>query len=63
MPAFLQMPDEYMDIQNNYVVLVSHIIVEHFPAFASFKQCGPQHVPHEYLEVMSGKVVTEFVCS
>ena len=55
--VFLPTPSECMDIRNNYVVLVSHIIVEHLPAFKKFKQCVPKHVPHIHSDVMSEKSV------
>ena len=55
--AFLLTPSECMDIRNNYVVLVSRIIVEYLPAFNKFKQCVPKHVLHSYSDVMSGKSV------
>ena len=47
-----------MAIRNNYVILASRIVVEHLPAFAAFKQCVSQHVPHKYSDVMSAKSET-----
>ena len=53
--AFLPTADECMAIRNNYVILVSRIIVDHLPAFSAFKQSVPQHVPHKYSDAMSRK--------
>ena len=60
--AFLLTPSECMDIRNNYVVLVSRIIVEQLPAFNKFKQCVPKHVSHRHSDVMSEKSVMVSIC-
>ena len=40
---------------NNYVILVSHIIVEHLSAFSTFKHYVPQHIHvlHKYAHMRS----------
>ena len=55
MSVFLPTQEECMVVRNNYVILVSRIIVEHLPSFSMCKKCVPNHIPHKYTHAMSEK--------
>lgn len=41
--------------RQNYIVLVSRILVEHLESFALFKEVCVQHIPHKYSKEMARK--------
>ena len=53
--TFLPSSDDCAMLSANFVVLVARILVQHMPFLEAFRKCVPQHIQHEYSEVMKQK--------
>lgn len=53
--TFLLSPEDCSTLRDNYVILVSHILVQHVAALRPFSKCVPQHIQHRYSEIMKQK--------
>ncbi|KAK3732357.1 hypothetical protein QZH41_006622 [Actinostola sp. cb2023] len=52
---FLPTVRDHKRQRQNYIVLVSRILVNHFECFSSFRDACLQHIPHKYSEEMVKK--------
>ena len=62
--TFLLSPEDCSTLRDNYVILVSRILVRHLTALQPFMKCVPQHIQHANSAVMSLKsTVVKTVCA
>lgn len=59
--SFLPTATEMLNQQQDYVVLVSRVLVEYFGAFRPFTDCVIHHIPHKYTKEMSTKSTKVYV--
>lgn len=63
--TFLLSPEDCAVLRDNYVILISRILVQHIEFLQPFRNCVPKHIEHLYSEAMRKKstVVSNFAPS
>ena len=62
--TFLPTMEDCKKVQDNYVVLVARVLVDHLTFLHSLKKCVPCHVEHKYSSEISKKseIVSNSIC-
>jgi hypothetical protein len=53
--TFLLSPEDCSTLRDNYVILIARMLVQHLTFLQPFRKCVPQHIQHEYSEIMKQK--------
>lgn len=49
-------PEDCSTLRDNYVILISRILVQHLSFLQTFKKCVPQHIQHVYSQNNEAKI-------
>ena len=60
--TFLLSPEDCSTLRDNYVILVSSILVRHLTALQPFIKCVPQHIQHANSAIMNLKSTVVRLC-
>ena len=53
--TFLPNVDDCVALRSEFIVLVARVLIQYLPWFSCLKPVIPDHMPHEYTDLMSTK--------
>ena len=61
--TFLPSHEDCSALRDNYVVIISRVLVQHIAFLQPFGICVPKHIKHKYFESMRKKSTVVITCS
>lgn len=56
--TFLPNVEDCNALHQEFAILVARVLIKHLPCFHGLRQVTPEHIPHEYSQVMADKSET-----
>ena len=61
--TFLPSKESCRQLRDDFIVLISRVLVQRIPVFYIFKDIVPSHIPHKYSrEMLQASEIVSFVC-